>query len=534
MQGLFRLRNLPRLVPRMAPAPDVATLVRQHSVANTIIVTFTNDRQMHFTLNWARHWKRMAGLRAGLLVGTMNMRDTDALYRMFAARLQEWGVGTYTVNSAEVRIQPQGGRWFHVLPLLRTGVRLLLSDSDAVWLRNPLPYLRALEERHPLLDFAVSSDAQGGTDGLRLGLRQGRGLRRRGDVTEELGSELDVEAMGACWASMNIGILFFPPGARRGALRLMEEATSHLAEKGNLRRVDQGPLNFRWKHGAKGFRWQRQLHGVRDASGRRLCGLVNGSVVGGVLPSAQFCNTLTCGVLKLWKSLRVEPYVLHATWMRQQDEPFKVARLREAMAWEDSAGHYQPLPESVGTSGGNGYEGRLVRIEPSVRFVSVDVSSAVDPALDTVQRIRRGALPLHHLRLMHAQLAALRNAFFFARSLGSVTFPTSFARVFRTSAPPTYITRVGVSVSARPRAMDTYAACLATPRVLDSQAARSSSPRYCVAVSSASGPTTSMATAQQAITVCFDYRKAASEGPQPPRSASTSRSPDEHTVYVQT
>ena len=43
--------------------------------------------------------------------------------------------------------------------------------------------------------------------------------------------------------------------------------------------VDQGPMNYRWKHGAGeegkagSFRWARQLHAVRDASGERLCGL---------------------------------------------------------------------------------------------------------------------------------------------------------------------------------------------------------------------------------------------------------------------
>ena len=98
---------------------------------------------------------------------------------------------------------------------------------------------------------------------------------------------------------MNIGVLAFAPGpepgvGRLGAMRLMEEAMAHLSEEGNLGRVDQGPLNYRWKHGAKGWRWARQLHAVRDASGPRLCGLVNGSVVGGVLPSAQFCNTQLC------------------------------------------------------------------------------------------------------------------------------------------------------------------------------------------------------------------------------------------------
>ena len=84
------------------------------------------------------------------------------------------------------------------------------------------------------------------------------------------------------------------------------------------RRVAQGPLNFRWKHGTGAWRWRRQLYAVRDPSGKRLCGLVNGTVMGGVLPAAQFTNTLTHDVLQLWRARSVRPYVLHATWMRQQ------------------------------------------------------------------------------------------------------------------------------------------------------------------------------------------------------------------------
>ena len=82
---------------------------------------------------------------------------------------------------------------------------------------------------------------------------------------------------------MNIGIVSFPPGARPGALRLLREATAHLSENNNLRRVDQGPLNFRWKHGTGKWRWKRQLSGAKDATGKRLCALVNGTVRGGVL-----------------------------------------------------------------------------------------------------------------------------------------------------------------------------------------------------------------------------------------------------------
>ena len=42
-----------------------------------------------------------------------------------------------------------------------------------------------------------------------------------------------------------------------------------------MHRVDQGPMNYRWKFGAGKWKWQRQLYKVHDASGDRLCGLVN-------------------------------------------------------------------------------------------------------------------------------------------------------------------------------------------------------------------------------------------------------------------
>lgn len=302
---------------------------------NTVVVTFGNMRQAHLTENWVYHLQRVGV--GGLLVGMMNMSPEQPRYRALAASLRGLGVGVYCVNSPQVRRQPQGGRWFHVLPLLRTGARVLLSDSDVVWMRDPRPYLRRLEELHPKLDFTVSSDAQGGTDGRRLGnaVRRvpgsqwsrragggrvagrggGRGRRRGmaaegdGGVVEggfeaaADGNDLDIEGFGHCWASMNIGIMHFPPGARPGTLASMEQAVQHLSEENNLGRVDQGPINYRWKHGAGKWRWQHQLYSVPDRSGRRMCGLLNGTSVGVVLPSAQFCNTLTHSVLRLYQAL---------------------------------------------------------------------------------------------------------------------------------------------------------------------------------------------------------------------------------------
>ena len=470
----------------------VEALVRRHAVDNTVVVTFGNAKQAIFTENWVYHLRRLGV--GGLLVGMMNQRSTEARYVHFAAKLRAIGVGVYTVNSPEVLRQPQGGRWFHVLPLLATGARVLLSDSDVAWLRDPLPYFRQLEAAHPALDFTVSSDAQGGSDGRRLpqlpsslvsgsvagghesaveaeavwsgGRRQRRraarlarvgptgwrGARRGrdggggggdggGDGGERVSDrgqdgDLDVEAFGHCGGpSLNIGIMHFPPGRRPGTLLAMQEAVAHLSSEGNLGRVDQGPINFRWRFGAGKagmagyFRWRHPLHPVRDATGARLCGFCNGSSVGGVLPSAQFCNTLTHSVLQLWKQREVRPYAVHATWMRQQRMEFKLMRLREQTLWRDPptwygaplapppqcmAGAATPHADSEGCAASAG--GGVGPTVPAAGFV------IYTPQLRrewlTVPPLADGGIPTHHLSLIWEQLRQLRSAFFLARALG--------------------------------------------------------------------------------------------------------------------
>ncbi len=438
---------------------SLQTLVQTVRHRNTIVATFTNTRQAHFTTNWVHHL-RAANVKP-LLVGVMNVRLKDAKYAALASQLRAHDVGVYTVNSPHVRKNPQGGRWFHVLPLLSTGVRLILSDSDAVWMRDPIPYFIALERRHPTLDVAVSSDAQGGTDGGVFDLARPRGaspeanvfadqadrrkkkhgshggrrhtpsraLRRRhrraakraaaarADI-EPMQVELDLEEAGQCWQSLNIGIMAFPPGGRAGSLRLMQEAERHLSEPGNLARVDQGPLNYRWKTGSSSWKWARGLTGERDDAGKRLCSLVNGTVMGGVLPTAQFGNTLTHSVLQLGRAEGVDPYVVHATYMRSQKESFKVSRLREARLWRDAPAWYSSPADGAAVDGSSpvAASGGLGPSSPAAGYMTFDL--VVPRALLDVPRISRGALPHHHLQLMQHQLAQLRSAFFLARTLG--------------------------------------------------------------------------------------------------------------------
>ena len=301
-------------------------------------------------------------------------------------RMRGYGAAVYY---APLDVTAQGGRWSSVLPLLLTGARIILSDVDVVFLRDPRPYLRALETEHPRLDFSVSTDAQSVTDGRRLHSTGARG-------------DLDVEAFGSCHASMNIGIMHFPPGARNGSLRAIREAIAHLRLPGNARRVDQGPINYRWKFGFGSWRWPRQLHRVAG----RLCGLVDGNVVAGILPLAQFGNTLTHAVLQLPQALSVSPIALHATWMRTQHADYKIWRLREEGLWHEAPSWYR---------------GRFLSYTPQVPSHALARNFTLTPRAGG----GGGGLPASHLALMRLQLAQLRNGLFLARLLQrSLILPT--------------------------------------------------------------------------------------------------------------
>ena len=83
----------------------VDALVRKYAVDNTVVVTFGNDKQRHFTENWVYHLQQLGV--GGLMVGMMSMQPSQPTYVALAARLRAQGVGVYTVNSPQVAVQPQ-------------------------------------------------------------------------------------------------------------------------------------------------------------------------------------------------------------------------------------------------------------------------------------------------------------------------------------------------------------------------------------------------------------------------------------------
>ena len=116
---------------------------------------------------------------------------------------------------------------------------------------------------------------------------------------------------------------------------------------------------------------------------------------------------------QLWRAAGVAPYALHATWMRRQDEPWKLMRLREQQLWVDPPEWYAGRASRPAAS----LASAPARTPPAVSgYVTYDAT--VDKQLLAPHRIARGALPLHHLRLMHEQLKRLRSALFVARTLG--------------------------------------------------------------------------------------------------------------------
>ena len=78
-------------------------------------------------------------------------------------------------------------------------------------------------------------------------------------------------------------------------------------------------------------------------------------------------------------------------------------RLREATLWRDAPEWYLPPPPPAWAAAPSvARKPRRAAAEPAAGFVTLRLS--LPPELLRVPRITRGALPLHHLRLMHHQL----------------------------------------------------------------------------------------------------------------------------------
>ena len=210
-------------IPRLT-----ADLASSHSQHGAIVATFTNLQASTFALNWATQLHSI-GLRS--LVGSQDALDVEK-----RATLARVGAGLFCADGERMRRNGQAGRWPEVLPLLRFGYDVLLSDSDIGWFRNPLPYFTALRRAHPRADLLLCSDYVGNAY-----------------TTEPLpggaAGDLDLDRMGnAKVSSINIGVFFAYADANASVGALVErwaEAVVDPSTSDGMAAWDQGPINSR-------------------------------------------------------------------------------------------------------------------------------------------------------------------------------------------------------------------------------------------------------------------------------------------------
>ena len=164
------------------PAIDeAATALRAEAEASggILVTCFTNARGAAMALNWAMH-ARAAGLRP-----VMGMDGRGLKAALDARSLTEWrsavalevrlpsprqalasAAQTSGRHELKRRSIPRDSplakwlvKWEGIRRLLALELGTLLwSDSDAVWLRDPLPYFRELARMHPRLDVTLAAD----------------------------------------------------------------------------------------------------------------------------------------------------------------------------------------------------------------------------------------------------------------------------------------------------------------------------------------------------------------------------------------
>jgi arabinosyltransferase len=269
-----------------------------------IIVTFTNRVRLDFAYTWVAHVRRLN--LTNWLVGATDRR---ALRALVAARVPaftmrtnlpegewDWGSPSFkALGQHKVELIYKALQW---------GMELVITDIDALVLREPFAYMR----RYPDAGFLTTTDYLANTSSSDSGGLEGR---------------------EAASGAFNIGYMFF----RKSALPLVQAWRRTIAT--NPRgRWDQGEFNAlaRPQSGDPG-------RASAPLSDPRLFRTFGGRVVGGVLPVALFCGGHHYFVSQLPQRSHLRPYSIHTTF-QYGGAPGKRHRLREAGVWVDDAAYF--------------------------------------------------------------------------------------------------------------------------------------------------------------------------------------------------
>jgi len=374
------------VITATTPAPPTcvpldARLVGAAGAANhlgVVFVTFANDAQADFALNWHAHLAALE-LASSALVGATDATTEHTLIRA--------GVRCFPLRSSLGRGEAKWGSdgFSHMgrtkAKLLRTLLELhatvLFADIDVVFLRDPLPYVgRQLAAGAHLL---FHTDGFGSSDAAKL--TQPEGL-------EEPSFGLTPE--------LNTGLFLATPNAS-GLARAWCEALDADGAFSNWKN-DQQSLNGLVR---RGLRMPPPPANGRStsASASKLMAAFDGTLRLGLLPNHLFPFG---HVFFLQRALRnaSAPLAVHLTF-QNCDQSGKRHRMREAGVWiVDPPSYYEP-------------EGGILSYEPDLP------AELTDGRFAPLERNMRLEDPLvqAHFRLINHQLLQVRTALALAQIL---------------------------------------------------------------------------------------------------------------------
>ena len=287
------------------------TEARAKSVAGDkkqIILTFVNKVRLDFAKTWAYHVVRL-GL-TNYLIGATDVGALTGLHKLnlpcFSMRTNlpdvewDWGSPSFkALGQHKVEL---------IFKALTWGLEVVITDSDALVLREPFSFMT----KFPEASFLTTSDCLGNTSGSA----DGHGL----------------EDHGCLGQAFNIGYMYFKPSA----LPLVKPWL--MAIRRNPRGTwDQATFNTLARASYHGGGGGSQLQD------KRLFSSYAGGVVGGILPLSLFAGGHTHFVSRMaWRANNAAPYSVHTTF-QYGGAPGKRHRLREAMLWHDSEDYYHPI-----------------------------------------------------------------------------------------------------------------------------------------------------------------------------------------------
>eukprot|EP00854_Cymbomonas_tetramitiformis_P000671 gene671-1124_t len=277
--------------PEFLPADEYLLtdeLVLRAAMDRTLAVIFVDAVTLDWAFNWVAHSKR-----AGMTKHLVGARDGYSLYKLVKAGVPAFAAVTEGTSVESWKSPPSNDfesqsadeiarERIQVLDTaLKAGVDVLISDSDTVWLKNPLRYFA----NHVSADLLVSSAAHAPT-------------------TNDTGLELP-EA-GFAFRSYS-GVLTW-------ALTAMTWQVHYP--------VDLGVLYVR-----------------ATPASSRLFGIFEDVALLGLLPVTLFCGGHHYFVTKLPQQRQLEPFVVHTSFTFGGLQGRR-HRLREATLWEDPPEYY--------------------------------------------------------------------------------------------------------------------------------------------------------------------------------------------------